>query len=195
MPAEKASGRLNSKLNFAEIAIHPSSKAAYSETVRQRRRAATTTKENRVKRSIAVAAAATAIVVTGLSGCSSTPGQKVSTSGHAKVVIDGLDQNVQGQVTCQKAGGQLQIGIGQPGTQTAVAVQATDANPPAVHQIALGNVNGVTLAYQQGSPGASAQATEDGNGYKFTGTATGINTANPMAGTVSKSFEIDVTCP
>ncbi|MGC2379092.1 MAG: lipoprotein LpqH [Mycobacterium sp.] len=150
-----------------------------------------------MKRSITVAAVATAIVVTGLSGCSSssTPGQKVSTSGHAKVVIDGQDQNVQGQVTCQKAGGQLQIGIGQPGTQTAVAVQATDANPPAVHQIALGNVNGVTLAYQQGSPGASAQATEDGNGYKFTGTATGINTANPMAGTVSKSFEIDVTCP
>jgi ipoprotein LpqH len=150
-----------------------------------------------VKRSVAVAAAATAIVVVGLSGCSSssTPGQKVSTSGKATVTIDGKDQNVQGQVTCQKAGGQLQIGIGQPGTSTAVAVQATDANPPVVHQIALGNVNGVTLAYQQGSPGASAQATEDGNSYKFSGTATGMNTANPMAGMVSKSFEIDVTCP
>jgi lipoprotein LpqH len=168
-----------------------------SETVRQRRRAATITKENRVKRFVTVAAAATAIVVAGLSGCSSssTPGQKVSTSGHAKVVIDGQDQKVNGQVTCQKAGGQLQIGVGQPGTPTAIAVQGTDANPPVVHQIALGNVNGVTLTYQQGSPGASAQATKDGNGYKFTGTATGINTANPMAGTVSKSFEIDVTCP
>jgi lipoprotein LpqH len=148
-----------------------------------------------VKRSLMVAAAATAIVAAGLSGCSSTPGQKVSTSGSAKVLIGGQDQNVKGQVTCQKAGGQLQIGIGQPGTPTAVAVQATDANPPVVHQIALGNVNGVTLTYQQGSPGASAQATENGNGYKFSGTATGMNTANPMAGTVSKSFEIDVTCP
>ena len=151
-----------------------------------------------MKQSLTVAAAATAIVVMGLSGCSSTPGQKVSTSGTAKVVIDGKDQNVNGQVTCQKAGGQLQIGIGQPGTSTAVAVQATDANPPAVHQIALGNVNGVTLSYQQGSPGASAQATEDGNAYKFTGTATGMNTADPMAamaGMTSKSFEIDVTCP
>jgi ipoprotein LpqH len=148
-----------------------------------------------VKRSLTVAAAATAIFVVGLSGCSSTPGQKVSTSGHATVTVDGKDQNVKGQVTCQKAGGELQIGIGQSGTQTAVSVQATDANPPVVHQIALGNVNGVTLTYQQGSPGASAQATEDGNGYKFTGTATGVNTANPMQGMVSKSFEIDVTCP
>jgi len=148
-----------------------------------------------VKRSLTVAAAATAIFVVGLSGCSSTPGQKVSTSGHATVTVDGKDQNVKGQVTCQKAGGELQIGIGESGTQTAVSVQATDANPPVVHQIALGNVNGVTLTYQQGSPGASAQATEDGNGYKFTGTATGVNTANPMQGMVSKSFEIDVTCP
>lgn len=148
-----------------------------------------------MKRSLTVAAAATAIFVVGLSGCSSTPGQKVSTSGHATVTVDGKDQNVKGQVTCQKAGGELQIGIGESGTQTAVSVQATDANPPVVHQIALGNVNGVTLTYQQGSPGASAQATEDGNGYKFTGTATGVNTANPMQGMVSKSFEIDVTCP
>lgn len=148
-----------------------------------------------MKRSVTVAAAAMAIVVAGLAGCSSSPGQKVSTSGSAKVLIDNQDQNVKGQVTCQKAGGQLQIGIGQAGTPTAVAVQATDANPPVVHQIALGNVNGVTLAYQQGAPGASAQATQNGNDYKFTGTATGMNTANPMAGQVSKSFEVDVSCP
>jgi lipoprotein LpqH len=147
-----------------------------------------------VNRSVTIAAAATAIVVAGLSGCSSG-GQKVSTSGHAKVVVDGKDQNVKGQVTCQKAGGELQIGIGQPGTSGAIAVQATDANPPDIHQIALGNVDGVNLAYQKGSPGASAQATKDGNGYKFTGTATGVNTSNPMAGMVSKPFEIDVTCP
>jgi lipoprotein LpqH len=148
-----------------------------------------------VKRSVTIAAAATAIVAAGLAGCSSSGGQKVSTTGHAKVVVDGKDQNIKGQVTCQKAGGQLQIGIGQPGTPTAVAVQATDANPPAVHQIALGNVNGVNLAYQQGSPGASAQASQDGNGYKFSGTATGVDTTNPMAGMVSKPFEVDVTCP
>jgi ipoprotein LpqH len=166
-----------------------------AETVHQRRWAATTTKENRVKRSVAVAAAATAIVVVGLSGCSSTstPGQKVSTGGHAKVVVDGKDQNAQGPVTCQQAGGALQIGIGQG--QGAIAVQGTDGNPPNVQQIALGTVNGVTLAYQQGSPGASVQATKNGSDYKFTGTATGMDPANAAAGLVSKSFEVDVTCP
>ncbi|EUA24589.1 conserved 19 kDa lipoantigen family protein [Mycobacterium xenopi 3993] len=110
-------------------------------------------------------------------------------------MVDGQDQNVNGPVTCQKAGGQLQIGIGQPGSPNTVAVQATDADPPTIHQIALGTINGVPLAYQQGSPGANAQATKDGNGYKFSGTATGMNPSNPMAGMVSKPFEVDVTCP
>lgn len=138
--------------------------------------------------------AGAAMIVAALASCSSS-GQKVSTSGHAKVVVDGQDQNVNGPVTCQKAGGQLQIGIGQPGSPNTVAVQATDADPPAIHQIALGKVNGVALAYQQGSPGASAQATKNGNSYKFTGTATGMDPSNPMAGLVSKPFEVDVTCP
>jgi lipoprotein LpqH len=151
-------------------------------------------KEKSVKRWVGVVGGGTMIVVA-LAGCSSGGGQKVSTSGHAKVTVDGQDQNVNGPVTCQKAGGQLQIGIGQPGSPNTVAVQATDANPPAIHQIALGKVNGVQLAYQQGSPGASAQATKDGNGYKFSGTATGMNPSDPMAGMVSKPFVVDVTCP
>ncbi len=142
-----------------------------------------------------VVAGGAAMIVAALAGCSSGGGQKVSTSGHAKVVVDGQDQNVNGPVTCQKAGGQLQIGIGQPGSPNTVAVQATDADPPAIHQIALGTINGVPLAYQQGSPGASAQATKDGNGYKFSGTATGMSPSNPMAGMISKPFEVDVTCP
>jgi lipoprotein LpqH len=151
-----------------------------------------------VNRPILITVGGAAIVVAALAGCSSNKssgGQTVSTTGHAKVVVDGQDQNIQGPVTCQKAGGQLQIGIGQPGSPNTVAVQATDADPPAIHQIALGTVNNVTLAYQQGSPGASAQATKDGNGYKFTGTATGVDKSNPTAGMVSKPFEVDVTCP
>jgi Mycobacterium 19 kDa lipoprotein antigen len=35
-------------------------------------------------------------------------------------------------------------------------------------------VDNVALAYQQGSPGASANATQNGDDYKFTGTATGV---------------------
>jgi ipoprotein LpqH len=148
-----------------------------------------------------------ALLAAALSGCSgtghvnaagesvSTTGQSVSTTGHAKVIVDGKDQNVSGNVTCQKAGGELQIGIGQPGSPTAIAVQATDTNPPTVHQIALGTVDNVALAYQQGSPGASADATQNVDAYKFSGTATGVDKTNFTGGLVSKPFEVDVTCP
>jgi ipoprotein LpqH len=81
------------------------------------------------------------------------------------------------------------------GSSTALAVQATNTNPPTVEQIALGTVNNVTLTYQQGTPGASVTATENGNDYKFSGTATGIDKTDPTAGLVSMPFEIDVTCP
>ncbi len=145
--------------------------------------------------SLGVAVLAAALASCSQGGSTNAGGQSVSTGGHAKVTVDGKDQNLSGPVTCQKAGGELQIGIGQAGSPTAVAIQATNANPPTIHQIALGTINNVALAYQQGTPGASAQATKDGNGYKFSGTATGIDKTNPMAGMVSKPFEIDVTCP
>jgi lipoprotein LpqH len=80
------------------------------------------------------------------------------------------------------------------GQYRAHAVQATDSNPPTIHQIALGIVDNVPLAYQSGSPGASATATHDGDNYKFTGTATGVDKTNMTGGLVSKPFEIDVTC-
>lgn len=56
-------------------------------------------------------------------------------------------------------------------------------------------VDNVALAYQPGSPSASANATQNGDDYKFTGTATGGDKTNVTAGLVSKPFEIDVTCP
>ncbi len=146
---------------------------------------------------VMITVATGAALAAALVGCSNSGagGQKVSNSGHAKVVVDGQDQHVNGPVTCQQAAGQLQISIGQPGSPNTVAVQATDANPPVARQISLGTINGIALVYQQGSPGASAQGTKDGDGFKFTGTATGIDKNNPMAGEVSKSFEVDVTCP
>jgi lipoprotein LpqH len=177
-----------------------------AETARHRRCAATTTKEYRVKRSVTIAAAATAIVVVGLSGCSS---DKKSTSGSsgssnqtsaasssgssvAKVTIDGKDQNVQGTVACTSAGGTENIAIG--GAATGIGVVLTDANPPSVKSVGLGNVNGVTLGYTPGTGQGNATATKDGSKYKISGTATGVDMANPMQ-PVNKPFEIDVTCP
>ncbi|WP_428339655.1 lipoprotein LpqH [Mycobacterium sp.] len=161
-----------------------------------------------MKRSVTVAAAATAIVVVGLSGCSSdkkssggsssasnsSSGATASSgSSTAKVTIDGKDQNVQGTVACTSAAGTENIAIG--GAQTGIGVVLTDASPPVVKSVGLGNVGGVTLGYTSGVPGAGkAEATKDGSKYKISGTATGVDMANPMQ-PVNKSFEIDVTCP
>ena len=155
-----------------------------------------------MKRSITVAAAGLAIVVVGLSGCSSDKkSSSVSSNGStvaassgsatAKVTIDGKDQTVQGTVACTSAAGNFNIAIG--GAQTGIGVVLTDAAPPGVKSVGLGNVNGVTLGYATGSSSGSASASKNGNTYKITGTATGVDMANPMQ-PVNKPFEIDVTC-
>jgi len=161
-----------------------------------------------VKRSVSVAAAATAIVVVGLSGCSSDKSSKDSSNSAsastsaaamgssgtsvAKVTIDGKDQNVQGTVACHSAAGDVTIAVGA--AQTGIGIVLTDASPPSVKSVGLGNVNGVVLGYSPASGQGKASATKDGSKYKVSGTATGVDMANPMQ-PVNKSFEIDVTCP
>jgi lipoprotein LpqH len=157
-----------------------------------------------VKRELTVAVAGAAILAAGISGCSSNkgnggvatsvPGASVSVgapgSNAAKVIIDGKDQNVQGTTICTKAGGNVTMAVG--GNATGISVVLTDADQPQVKAVQLGNVNGVTLQYAQGGQG-NASANKDGNTYKVTGTATGVDMANPMQ-PVNKPFEIDVTC-
>lgn len=141
-----------------------------------------------------VAVGGAAIVVAGVAGCSSQHvggvSQGVGSSG--KVLIDGQDQNVQGNVVCQVTPSGVQIAIGTGG----VSAQLSGANPLTVQQASPGKVNGVTFVYQNGNPmgGGTAQATNDGKNYKITGTATGMDPSNPMQ-PVSKPFEIDATCP
>ncbi|MBW0015605.1 lipoprotein LpqH [Mycobacterium sp.] len=156
-----------------------------------------------MKRGLTVALAGAAIVVAGISGCSSNKsnsggvatsvsGGSVSAGGAnaSKVIIDGKDQNVQGTTICTKTPGNITMAVG--GNTTGISVVLTDASPPAVKAVQLGNVNGITLQYAQGGQG-NATATKDGNTYKVTGTATGVDMANPMQ-PVNKPFEIDVTC-
>ena len=163
-----------------------------------------------MKRGFVVAVGGAAIVVAGLSGCSSdekksespaTSAEATSEAGTAsataapsgggtKVTIDGQDQNVKGTVVCTAMGGNMNIAIGDAATGIA-AVVSEDASK--VTSVGLGNVNGVTLAYAAGA-GGEAKATKDGNNWKITGTATGVDMANPMS-PVNKPFEIDVTCP
>ena len=156
-----------------------------------------------MKHGLTVAVAAAAILVAGISGCSSNKsssggggasGTTTATAGGGggpAVTIDGKNQNVSGSVVCSTAGGNVNIAIG--GAATGIAAVLTDSNPPEVKSVGLGNVNGVTLAYTSGTGQGNASATKNGSSYKITGTATGVDVANPMQ-PVNKPFEIDVTC-
>jgi lipoprotein LpqH len=167
-----------------------------------------------VKRGFVVAVGGAAIVIAGLSGCSSGEKKTESTGtssaasssasgtasasataapsgGGTKVTIDGQDQNVGGTVVCTAMGGNMNIAIGEGATGIA-AVVSEDASK--VTSVGLGNVNGVTLAYAAAAGQGDAKASKDGNTWTISGTATGLDMANPMQ-PVNKPFEIVVTCP
>jgi ipoprotein LpqH len=164
-----------------------------------------------VKRGFVVALGGAAIVIAGLSGCSSDEKKSESpatsaeattgagtasataapSGGGTKVSIDGQDQNVSGTVVCSAMGGNMNIAIGGAATGIAAVVSEDGSN---VTSVGLGNVNGVTLGYTSGTGQGEAKATKDGNNWTISGTATGIDMANPMQ-PVNKPFEIAVTCP
>jgi ipoprotein LpqH len=157
-----------------------------------------------VKRGFLVTVGGAAIVIAGLSGCGSDEkksespattaeaGTAEAGSGGTKVTIDGHDQNVQGTVVCSAMGGNMNIAIGD--ATTGIAAVVSEGDSPTVTTVGLGNVNGVTLGYQSGTGQGEAKAEKDGNTYKISGTATGIDMANPLQ-PVNKPFEIEVACP
>jgi ipoprotein LpqH len=174
-------------------------------------------KENVVKRGFLVAIGGAAIVIAGLSGCSSeekgsesattsaaeTSAAETTTEagtasataapagGNTKVTIDGQDQGVQGTVVCSSMGGNMNIAIGDAVTGIGVVLSSDGST---VQSVGLGNVNNVTLGYQQGTGQGDAKAEVAGKDYKISGTATGVDLANPLQ-PVNKPFEIEVTCP
>jgi ipoprotein LpqH len=166
-----------------------------------------------VKTGLLVAVGGAAVLIAGLSGCSSddksssssatseASSSTVSSSasesasataapGGTKVTIDGQDQQVGGTVVCNAMGGNMNIAIGEGATGIAAVISEGDA--PTVTSVGLGNVNGVTLAVGAGAGEATAE--KNGDTYRISGNATGIDMANPMA-PVTKPFEIEVTCP
>jgi len=151
-----------------------------------------------VKRGFVVALAVAAIVVAGMTGCSSkkscSGGACGSTAqGSAKVTVDGKDQSVTGTITCVTQGSTVSIAVGDATAKNAVSAQVTTDSPPKVNMVTLGNIGGLNLAV---GPGAGdATATKDGSSYKITGHAVGADMSNPMAGPQTKPFEMDVTCP
>jgi lipoprotein LpqH len=150
------------------------------------------------------------MVAAALAGCSSnksnqgasSSGPASSSSGAApaaagpQVTVDGQKQNVTGQVSCTGAGDNTNIGIGD--ASDGVGAVVSNANPPIVHSVGLGNVNGVALGFSDAAPGqgGDAGAAQSGKSYSIKGTATGVDMSNPQQPQqVKKSFQMDVTCP
>jgi ipoprotein LpqH len=154
-----------------------------------------------VKRGIIAGVGGVAIVVTALAGCSSknsgsNPSGSPAAPAGPKIIVDGQNQNVAGAVTCTPSGNNINIGIGDPSNGVG-AVLSTD-NPPIVHAVGLGAVNNVTLGYADAAPGqgSNAGAAVSGKTYSIKGTATGADMTNPQQPQqVTKSFEMDFTCP
>jgi lipoprotein LpqH len=157
-------------------------------------------KENLVKRGIVVAVGGAALVIAGLSGCSSdkkseTSGETssvASAAGKSTVSIDGKDQEVKGTVVCSDMGGNTNIAIGD--ATTGIGAVVTTGDNPSVVSVGLGNVNGVTLGYAKAGGQGDAKVEKDGSTYKISGNATGVDMSNPMQ-PVTKPFEIQVSCP
>ncbi len=106
--------------------------------------------------------------------------------------LPGLDTST---VTCVKQGGNINIASGAIGGQQGLGVVMTDGSPPKV--TSLGMVvdgNALAVSDNMGVKTGSADVKADGNTYTISGEAAGADMKNPMAGMITKKFEITVTC-
>ncbi|AEV75120.1 conserved lipoprotein/antigen [Mycolicibacterium rhodesiae NBB3] len=122
---------------------------------------------------------------------------QVSTSGKTEVKVGGsdlagLDLN---SVTCVKQGGKINVASAAINGQAGLAVVMTDEATPTVESLGM-SVDGNALAVtnMMGAKTGSAEVKVDGATYTITGEAQGADMANPMAGMITKPFEIKVTC-
>lgn len=123
---------------------------------------------------------------------------QVSTSGNTEVKVEGqdlagLDLN---SVTCVKQAGKINVAsapIG--GGAQGLGVVMSDEATPKVESLGL-VVDGSALAVSEmgGMKTGSADVKVDGSTYTITGEAQGADMKNPMAGMITKKFEIKVTC-
>ncbi len=161
------------------------------------------TKNRVLVASIGMIAAAAVLV-----GCSDDKGSapaanagngntQVSTGGSTEVKVEGQDLaglDVK-TVTCVKQGGKINIASGAIGGQQGLGVVMTDEATPKVESLGLVvDGNALAVAAMGGASSGSADVKVDGNTYTITGEATGADLKNPMAGMISKKFEIKVSC-
>ncbi|HJT91310.1 MAG TPA: lipoprotein LpqH [Mycobacterium sp.] len=126
-----------------------------------------------------------------------TGGADVSTGGATEVKVEGSDLAGldPASVTCIKQGGKINIGSGAAGPQQALAVVMTDEATPKVESLGLVvDGNALAVSDMMGVKTGSAEVKADGDTYTITGEAQGADIKNPMAGMITKKFEIKVSC-
>jgi lipoprotein LpqH len=132
------------------------------------------------------------------SSSSSSGTSGVSTGGDTSVKVEGqdlagIDLNT---VTCVKQAGKINIASAPSGGGAqGLVVVMTDEATPKVESLAL-MVEGNSLAVAQmgGMKTGSADVAVDGDSYTITGEAQGADMKNPMAGMITKKFEIKASC-
>jgi ipoprotein LpqH len=158
-------------------------------------------KEVEVKRLLATAigtiGCASALVACSSGSHTASPASSVSTGGGAQVLVGGsalagLDP---ASVTCVKQGGKIDIGSGSTSGKQALAVVMTDETSPKVESLAMFvDGNALSVTNHMGAKVGSANVTVDGKTYTIAGQAQGADMKNPMAGMITKDFNIKVTC-
>ena len=128
-----------------------------------------------------------------------SPASSVSTGGGGAQVqvggsaLAGLDP---ASVTCVKQGGKITIGSGSTaGGKQALGVVMTDVASPKVESLAMVvDGNALSVSNNMGVKVGSANVSVEGKTYTITGQAQGADMKNPMAGMITKDFNIKVTC-
>lgn len=150
--------------------------------------------------------AAASVALVGCSGGGHAAGPAPSTAPSVSTGVSGTGAQVKvggtdlagvdpASVTCVKTGGKIDIGSGSTGGRQALAVVMTDEAAPKVESLALVvDGNALSVANNMGAKVGSANVAVDGKTYTITGQAQGADLKNPMAGMVTKDFNIKVTC-
>ena len=164
---------------------------------------------NAVKRLLAAAIgilgcapASVALVACSSGGHAASPASSTAPSAatgtNAQVKVGGTDLAGVNpdSVTCVRTGGKIDIGSGSTGgRQQALAVVMTDEATPKVESLALFvDGNALSVSRGMGAKVGSANVAVEGKSYTITGQAQGADLKNPMAGIITKDFNIKVTC-
>ncbi|WP_310778836.1 lipoprotein LpqH [Mycobacterium sp. Z3061] len=119
-------------------------------------------------------------------------GGAIAATNDAKVVVDGQEHRVDGQIACIALdGGETMISIGKE--PIAVKITLTvNRESPRVRMVILQNLVGYTLFVMDPPQKGEASASKDGKRYTIGGTSWGLDTHNDD---VKKPFRIQFTCP